>query len=111
MNCHSPVYLSLPKPSEQLIRSAFQCVQLIAGDLLGCAGPRCLRRVLAAAAAFAQQTRELNISLTAVGLMVSAKYRHVRIDGAVREWFCKYTVLLVPSCGDRWRYAWNFLAR
>ncbi|XP_050357277.1 protein MON2 homolog isoform X2 [Nymphalis io] len=55
--------------SEQLVRSAFQCAQLVAGDLLGCAGPRCLRRVLAAAAAFARQTKELNISLTAVGLM------------------------------------------
>ncbi|CAH2217531.1 jg25267, partial [Pararge aegeria aegeria] len=54
---------------EQLVRSAFQCAQLVAGDLLGCAGPRCLRRVLAAAAAFARQTKELNISLTAVGLM------------------------------------------
>lgn len=57
-------------PSEQLIRSAFQCAQLVAGDLLGAAGPRCLRRVLAAAAGFARQTRDLNISLTAVGLMV-----------------------------------------
>ncbi|XP_063370148.1 protein MON2 homolog [Cydia amplana] len=55
--------------SEQLIRSAFQCAQVVAGDLLGCAGPRCLRRVLTAAAAFALQTRDLNISLTAVGLM------------------------------------------
>ncbi|XP_028178796.1 protein MON2 homolog isoform X2 [Ostrinia furnacalis] len=55
--------------SEQLIRSAFQCAQVVAGDLLGCAGPRCLRRVLSCAAAFASQTKELNISLTAVGLM------------------------------------------
>ncbi|KAJ2939439.1 hypothetical protein O0L34_g10871 [Tuta absoluta] len=55
--------------SEQLIRSAFQCAQVVAGDLLGCAGPRCLRRVLTTAAAFAHQTKELNISLTAVGLM------------------------------------------
>ncbi|KAL0859636.1 hypothetical protein ABMA27_010760 [Loxostege sticticalis] len=55
--------------SEQLIRSAFQCAQVVAGDLLGCAGPRCLRRVLACAAAFASQVKELNISLTAVGLM------------------------------------------
>ncbi|XP_060807480.1 protein MON2 homolog [Amyelois transitella] len=55
--------------SEQLIRSAFQCAQVVAGDLLGCAGPRCLRKVLTTAAAFAQQTKELNISLTAVGLM------------------------------------------
>lgn len=62
---------SLPN-SEQLIRSAFQCAQVVAGDLLGCAGPRCLRRVLTTAAAFALQTKELNISLTAVGLMVSS---------------------------------------
>ncbi|XP_052750934.1 protein MON2 homolog [Galleria mellonella] len=55
--------------SEQLIRSAFQCAQVVAGDLLGCAGPRCLRKVLTTAAAFAHQTKELNISLTAVGLM------------------------------------------
>ncbi|CAG5037481.1 unnamed protein product [Parnassius apollo] len=55
--------------SEQLVRSAFACAQLAAGDLLGCAGPRCLRRVLSAAAAFARQTKDLNISLTAVGLM------------------------------------------
>ncbi|KAI8425793.1 hypothetical protein MSG28_011572 [Choristoneura fumiferana] len=63
-----------------LVQAAFQyhhnhpalvneCAQVVAGDLLGCAGPRCLRRVLTAAAAFAHQTRDLNISLTAVGLM------------------------------------------
>ncbi|GBO99872.1 Protein MON2 homolog [Eumeta japonica] len=58
-----------PHHSEQLIRSAFQCCQLVAGDLLGAAGARCLRRVLAAVAAFARQTKDINISLTAVGLM------------------------------------------
>lgn len=62
--------------SEQLVRAAFQCAQVVAGDLLGCAGPRCLRRVLSAAAAFAHQTKELNISLTAVGLMVSTNIAH-----------------------------------
>ncbi|KAL4706660.1 hypothetical protein ACJJTC_005045, partial [Scirpophaga incertulas] len=55
--------------SPQLVRAAFQCAQVVGGDLLGCAGPRCLRRVLRAAHAFAAQPRDLNVSLTAVGLM------------------------------------------
>ncbi|KOB66773.1 Protein MON2-like protein, partial [Operophtera brumata] len=77
---------------EQLIRSAFQCAQVVGGDLLGSAGPRCLRRVLTAAAAFAHQTKELNISLTAVGLMV------LTLSGVSRVFHSRFQLLM--TVGD-----------
>lgn len=56
---------------EALIRIAFQCLQLVVTDFLPVMPWRCLPLCVNTAAKFGSQTQELNISLTAVGLMVS----------------------------------------
>lgn len=55
---------------ETLIRIAFQCLQLVVTDFLPVMPWRCLPLCVNTAAKFGSQTQELNISLTAVGLMV-----------------------------------------
>ncbi|XP_037044984.1 protein MON2 homolog isoform X3 [Bradysia coprophila] len=54
---------------ESLIRIAFQCLQLVVTDFLPVMPWRCLPLCVNTAAKFGSQTQELNISLTAVGLM------------------------------------------
>ena len=56
---------------EPLIRTAFQCLQLVITDFLTVMPWRCLPLCISTAAKFGSQTQELNISLTAIGLMVS----------------------------------------
>lgn len=56
--------------SEALIRIAFQCLQLVVTDFLPVMPWRCLPLCVNTAAKFGSQNQELNISLTAVGLMV-----------------------------------------
>ncbi|XP_066601178.1 protein MON2 homolog isoform X2 [Prorops nasuta] len=54
---------------EALVRIAFQCLQLVVTDFLPVMPWRCLPLCVDTAAKFGSQTQELNISLTAVGLM------------------------------------------
>lgn len=54
---------------EQLIRTAFQCLQLVITDFLPIIPWRCLPLCISTASKFGSQTQELNISLTAIGLM------------------------------------------
>ncbi|XP_050438772.1 protein MON2 homolog isoform X2 [Adelges cooleyi] len=54
---------------ENLIRIAFQCLQLVVTDFLPLMPWNCLPLCLETTSKFGLQTRELNISLTAVGLM------------------------------------------
>ncbi|GJQ68018.1 hypothetical protein Trydic_g10661 [Trypoxylus dichotomus] len=54
---------------ENLIRIAFQCLQLVITDFLPVMPWRCLPLCVNTVAKFGSQTQELNISLTAVGLM------------------------------------------
>lgn len=54
---------------ETLIRIAFQCLQLVVTDFLPVMPWRCLPLCVNTAAKFGSQTQELNISLTAIGLM------------------------------------------
>ena len=56
--------------SEQLVRLAFQCLQLVVTDFLPAMPHFCLPLTVETAACFGRQTQELNISLTAIGLMV-----------------------------------------
>lgn len=58
---------------ENLIRIAFQCLQLVITDFLPVMPWRCLPLCVDTVSKFGSQTQELNISLTAVGLMVSRK--------------------------------------
>lgn len=55
--------------SEALIRVAFQCLQLLVTDFFPVMPWQCLPLCVNTAATFGLQTQELNISLTAVGLM------------------------------------------
>lgn len=59
---------------EALIRIAFQCLQLVVTDFLPAMPWRCLPLCVNTAAKFGSQTQELNISLTAVGLMVRIQF-------------------------------------
>ncbi|XP_055376967.1 protein MON2 homolog [Condylostylus longicornis] len=54
---------------EPLIRTAFQCLQLVITDFLPIMPWRCLPLCINTASRFGSQTQELNISLTAIGLM------------------------------------------
>ncbi|GFU64870.1 protein MON2 homolog [Trichonephila clavipes] len=54
---------------ESLIRSAFQCLQLVVADYPPVMPCTCLQLCVDAAAKFGSQTQELNVSLAAVGLL------------------------------------------
>jgi len=54
---------------EVLIRTAFQCLQLVITDFLPVMPCPCLHYCLEAASRFGTQSQELNISLTAIGLL------------------------------------------
>ena len=55
--------------NESLIRLAFQCLQLIISDLLNQIPSECLVRLVNTTEKFASQCHELNVSLTAIGLI------------------------------------------
>lgn len=55
--------------NENLIRSSFQCLQLIISDFLTSIPSLCLILCIDTTAKFASQTQELNVSLTAIGLL------------------------------------------
>ncbi|XP_064632193.1 protein MON2 homolog isoform X2 [Lineus longissimus] len=54
---------------ESLIRIAFQSLQLVVTDFLPLMPPTCLQVVVEVASKFGKQSQELNISLTAIGLL------------------------------------------
>ncbi|XP_015915930.1 protein MON2 homolog isoform X2 [Parasteatoda tepidariorum] len=54
---------------ESLIRSAFQCLQLVVADYPPVMPCTCLQLCVDAAAKFGSQTQELNVSLAAIGLL------------------------------------------
>lgn len=56
--------------SEALIRTAFQCLQLVVTDFLPTMPCTCLQIVVEVAGSFGLQNQELNISLTSIGLLV-----------------------------------------
>lgn len=54
---------------ESLIRTAFQCLQLVVTDFLPAMPCTCLQIVVDVAGSFGLQNQELNISLTSIGLL------------------------------------------
>ena len=56
---------------ESLIRTAFQCLQLVVTDFLPTMPCTCLQIVVDVAGSFGLHNQELNISLTSIGLLVS----------------------------------------
>ena len=55
--------------NENLIRLSFQCLQLIIADFLTSIPSNCLILCVDTTAKFGSQTQELNVSLTAIGLL------------------------------------------
>ena len=62
--------------SEALIRIAFQSLQLVVTDFLPIMPSSCLQVCLEVASKFGLQNQELNISLTAIGLLVGANIQY-----------------------------------
>jgi len=58
-----------PQHSEGVVRTAFQALQLVLTDFLPLTPHNCLPLAVHTAAKFGSQTQDLNISLTAVGLL------------------------------------------
>lgn len=59
----------VPKSSSGLIKVAFSSLQLICTDFLSLLSPDCLRQCIATLGAFGMQSEDVNISLTAIGLL------------------------------------------
>ncbi len=57
--------------SDQLIRTAFQCFQLVVTDYLSALGTDCYPACVNTAAQFGHQGNDLNIALAAIGSLVS----------------------------------------
>ena len=64
IRCHDLIH------RESLIRLAFQSLQLVVTDFLPIIPSSCLQISVEVAAKFGLQNQELNISLTAIGLLV-----------------------------------------
>lgn len=62
---------------EPIIRTAFQSIQLVVTDFLLIISPTCLSLCVETAAKFGLQQSELNISLTAIGLLVRLNKGHI----------------------------------
>lgn len=55
--------------TDNLVRIAFQCLQIIVGDYLSQMDCECVLLIIAAIVKFASQLQDLNVSLTAIGLL------------------------------------------
>lgn len=77
---------------ESLIRTAFQCLQLVVTDFLPTMPCTCLQIVVEVAGSFGLHNQELNISLTSIGLLVSFLFTYS--DAASGFHFC-YSVLMI----------------
>jgi hypothetical protein len=76
-----------PKSATGLIKVAFSSLQLICTDFLSLLSPDCLRQCIATLGSFGMQSDDLNISLTAVGLLwnLSDFIQTRRIDLAKKQ--------------------------
>ncbi|KAJ8394001.1 hypothetical protein AAFF_G00055340 [Aldrovandia affinis] len=71
---------------ESLIRTAFQCLQLVVTDFLPTMPCTCLQVVVDVAGSFGLQNQELNISLTSIGLLWNiSDYFYQRAETIVQE--------------------------
>ncbi len=74
--------------SESLIRTAFQCLQLVVTDFLPTMPCMCLQIVVDVASSFGLQNQELNISLTSIGLLVRSTANVACKDSLALPWRC-----------------------
>ena len=70
--------------SENLVRVAFKCLQLVTTDFLSALPGTCYFLLVDVAAKFGLQHQELNVSLTSVGLLVSDVITNP-ISGPIRD--------------------------
>lgn len=74
------------KHSESLIRTAFQCLQLVITDFLPTMSFRCLPDCIIVTSKFGTQQQDLNLSLTSVGLLwniadyMSSNYNAIKLE-------------------------------
>lgn len=83
-----------PKSATGLIKVAFSSLQLICTDFLSLLSPDCLRQCIATLGSFGMQSDDLNISLTAVGLLwnLSDFIQTRRIDLAAKQGLSATTI-------------------
>src|SRR2546430_132211 len=66
---HTPSFGVSNTKTSGLVRVAFPCLQLICTDFLSLLSPECLKQCINTLSAFGLQMDDLNISLTAIGLL------------------------------------------
>uniref|UniRef100_A0A4W4GT58 Protein MON2 homolog n=1 Tax=Electrophorus electricus TaxID=8005 RepID=A0A4W4GT58_ELEEL len=84
---------------ESLIRTAFQCLQLVVTDFLPTMPCTCLQIVVDVAGSFGLQNQELNISLTSIGLLWNiSDYFFQRAEIITEELEKEEAILLQQAC-------------
>ncbi|XP_056596097.1 protein MON2 homolog isoform X2 [Triplophysa dalaica] len=86
---------------ESLIRTAFQCLQLVVTDFLPTMPCTCLQIVVDVAGSFGLQNQELNISLTSIGLLWNISDYFFQRGEAITEELEKEEAVLVKQAQDK----------
>ncbi|XP_018610506.2 protein MON2 homolog isoform X2 [Scleropages formosus] len=86
---------------EALIRTAFQCLQLVVTDFLPTMPCMCLHSVVDVAGSFGLQNQELNISLTSIGLLWNISDYFFQRAEPIEQELNKEEVLLERQAEDK----------
>ncbi|XP_048864453.1 protein MON2 homolog isoform X2 [Brienomyrus brachyistius] len=86
---------------ESLIRTAFQCLQLVVTDFLPTMPCTCLQIVVDVAGSFGLQNQELNISLTSIGLLWNISDYFFQRAEAIEQELDREEVLLEKQAQER----------
>ncbi|XP_039503884.1 protein MON2 homolog isoform X1 [Pimephales promelas] len=86
---------------ESLIRTAFQCLQLVVTDFLPTMPCMCLQIVVDVAGSFGLQNQELNISLTSIGLLWNISDYFFQRGEAITEELEKEEAVLLKQAQDK----------
>lgn len=86
---------------ESLIRTAFQCLQLVVTDFLPTMPCTCLQIVVDVAGSFGLQNQELNISLTSIGLLWNISDYFFQRGEPITEELEKEEAVLVKQAQDK----------
>uniref|UniRef100_A0A671NTW1 Protein MON2 homolog n=1 Tax=Sinocyclocheilus anshuiensis TaxID=1608454 RepID=A0A671NTW1_9TELE len=86
---------------ESLIRTAFQCLQLVVTDFLPTMPCMCLQIVVDVAGSFGLQNQELNISLTSIGLLWNISDYFFQRGEAITEELEREEAVLLKQAQDK----------
>uniref|UniRef100_A0A8C1VCR7 Protein MON2 homolog n=1 Tax=Cyprinus carpio TaxID=7962 RepID=A0A8C1VCR7_CYPCA len=86
---------------ESLIRTAFQCLQLVVTDFLPTMPCTCLQIVVDVAGSFGLQNQELNISLTSIGLLWNISDYFFQRGEAITEELEREEAVLLKQAQDK----------